>query len=310
MLKLHHQLLAISCVLGTAVSAFAQGKAMDNIVVVLDASGSMKKAMPGTNQSRMEAAKQALLKIMQKVPRDTHVGLLVFSASHVSDEWVYPLGPLDAKKLEAAVRPLEAHGGTPLGVYMKKGSDRLMAQREKQNGYGTFRLLVLTDGEETDPKMLPTYLPDILSRGLTVDVIGVDMTSDHDLATRVHSYRRANDPASLTKAVSEVFAEVGGGRDNVANADAFASIQALPDEVAKSMLTALTPVGNHPIGEAPPAKVGEPSGGNVVQPPQTPMPQNPPNGQGGGTKAAFIAVAVVFGIIWVSRKRNRGRGGR
>ena len=36
-------------------------------------------------------------------------------------------------------------------------------------------------------------------------IIGVNMKSDHTLATKVHSYRRADDPSSLTKAFSDVF---------------------------------------------------------------------------------------------------------
>jgi hypothetical protein len=36
----------------------------DNIIIVLDASGSMKQTMRSTNLTRMEAAKQALLAVL------------------------------------------------------------------------------------------------------------------------------------------------------------------------------------------------------------------------------------------------------
>ena len=85
---------------------------------------------------------------------------------------------------------------------MKRGADALLKAREKQFGYGTYRLLIVTDGEAGDPRLVESFTPDIISRGITIDVIGVEMPSRHTLATRVHSYRNANDPESLRQAIS------------------------------------------------------------------------------------------------------------
>ena len=95
---------------------------------------------------------------------------------------------------------------------MKIAADALLQRRSEQH-YGTYRLLVVTDGEANDMDMLETYLPDILSRGITVDVIGVDMARQHSLATQVHSYREADNPQSLTAAIEEVFAESSDDSD-------------------------------------------------------------------------------------------------
>lgn len=245
-------LLGTACLLfGSAFSTAAPG-GTDNIVVVLDASGSMNGRMAGPGGlTRMEAAKKALLAVLQQIPDSTNVGLLVFSASNLRDDWVYPLGPLDRAKFEAAIRLPQPGGPTPLGGYLKKGADALIAQRKKQQGFGTFRLLVVTDGEATDGNLVNVYLPDVLSRGITVDAIGVDMKQDHTLATRVHTYRRANSPEDLVKAVSAAFGEIGGSRDAVADAEAFEAIQGLPDDMARTMIAALAAPAEHPIGETP-----------------------------------------------------------
>jgi hypothetical protein len=241
-----------SLLLGLAVfgSSFAQDAA-DNVVIVLDGSGSMARPLPGANTDRMTAAQAALKKVLQTVPQETRIGLLVFSAKGVDDDWVYPLAPRDdAKLMQAIDRPIPG-GGTPLGAYLKKGADRLLEERARQFGYGTFRLLVVTDGEAGDQKLVERFTPEVIARGITVDVIGVAMDQRHTLATRVHSYRSANDPASLTRALAEVFGEIGGRGRDVAGAEAFAELQPIPSEVAQAMIQALSASGNQPIGERP-----------------------------------------------------------
>lgn len=257
----------------------------DNVVIVLDASGSMKEALAGTRMSKMTAAKAAIKTVLQKVPPSTRVGLLVFSALNVKDDWVYPLGPRNDEALVAALDRLEANAGTPLGVYIKKGADRLLEERTRQFGYGTYRLLVVTDGEAQDQNLVDAYTPDVMSRGITLDVIGVAMKQDHTLARKAHSYRRANDPASLNRAITEVFAEIGGSATtDTAQAEAFELLAPFPGEVAAAMIQALSSPGNHPIGTKPaPGAAGaapKPSSAPpaTVSPPATQTPVSPPSG--------------------------------
>ncbi|MEN8128372.1 MAG: VWA domain-containing protein, partial [Planctomycetota bacterium] len=91
---------------------FSQEVYTDNVVIVLDASGSMKEMMKGTRMVKMTAAKQALHQVLQHVPETTHIGLLVFSAANVRDPWVYPLGPRDEDKLKTAINLPRPSGGT------------------------------------------------------------------------------------------------------------------------------------------------------------------------------------------------------
>lgn len=243
---------ALGLVFWMAASAAAQSF-QDNVVIVLDASGSMSRPMPGSNVSKMEAAQEALKEVLKNVAPSTRIGLLVFSAKNITSDWVYPLGPRDNAELLKAIDLPVPHGSTPLGKYIKMGADRLLEERKKQFDYGTFRLLVVTDGEANDQPLVDRFTPEVIARGITMDVIGVAMKQDHTLATKVHSYRRANDPGSLSQAIQEVFAEVSQSATDVAGEEAFALIAPLPVEVASSAIQSLSTSGNQPIGENPTA---------------------------------------------------------
>lgn len=237
-------------------SAFAQEEPSvsfeeyhDNVVIVLDASGSMNQRMRGSGVQKMEAAKAALKSVLRNVSETTHIGLLVFSAKNLRNDWVYPLGPRDEMRLlEAIDRPMP-NSGTPLGKYIKMGADRLLEARAQQYGYGTYRLLIVTDGDANDPDLVDRYTPEVLARGIIVDVIGVDMKTDHTLASMAHSYRRANDPDSLEKAIREVFAELSSDAGDFSMEEAFDLVAPLPVECATAALQALSTSGNRPIGE-------------------------------------------------------------
>lgn len=238
-------------VVGGTAEVRAQDITSNNLVVLLDASGSMDDKMPDGTK-KMDAAKAALKEVLSQVPLSTNIGLLVFPR----DGWVYDLGPRDDQRLLSAINGIEAGGNTPLGSNMKLAADKLLAQREQQLGLGTYRLLVISDGEETQNRGLPErYTPEIMSRGVQLDVIGVAMNSDHTLATKVHSYRRADDAQTLTKAIKEVVAEVSGNSQDSSSAETFELIAGLPDGMAPKLIDALSNTGNQPIGEKPPQLV-------------------------------------------------------
>ena len=240
-----------AALLTLSVLAQAPESARDHVVIVLDASGSMAgRIQPETPVDRMTAAKVALLKVTQKLSTNTHSGLLVFSDPRLKDDWVYPLGPLNLARLREAIRQPQPGAGTPLGAYLKKGADRLLQAREEHHGYGTYRLLVVTDGEAQDADLVERYTPEITRRGLTLDVIGVAMAQRHTLARLASSYRPANDSAALDRAVSEVLAEGGNapGSPAIPAAD-FELLRALPVGLATAAVEALSQVENTPIGD-------------------------------------------------------------
>ncbi len=316
------------------VPTFAAGSEItrDNVVIVLDASGSMADKMPGGRQVKMDAAKSALKQVLQQLSPDIQVGLLVFSGANVPNEWVYPLGPRDDARLVQAIDQPRPQGSTPLGAFLKKGADRLLQERDRQLGYGTFRLLVVTDGEAQDQELVRRHTPEIVARGITVDVIGVAMSQRHTLATHVHSYRAANDPGSLRRAIADVFAEVGSRTTDAASDEAFAALGSIPEGVALAAIQALSTSGNQPIGERPSASTAaqRPSTAQApatAQPPPAPpqpqpqpAPASPPPtpGPGGPPKVLVLiggllggllcfGIPVLFVLAWVVRATRRSR---
>lgn len=272
----------------------------DNIVVVVDASGSMSYNMSGTKIAKLSFAKSALQTVLAQVGDTTQIGIVVFGK--VPNEWVYNLGTKDNAKLKAAIDSIECGGGTPLGTYIKRGADVLVQQRQKQMGYGSYRLLIITDGEAdggTESSYMSSYTTEIIRRGITVDVIGVDMKQDHALAAMVGTrYRTANAPETLTSAMKEVFSEINR-QDANAKAD-FDLVQGLDPQLTGSIIRTLSQSQNHPIGDKPP-KLEKP----VVLSSEAPEINQE-------TNMRFISVAiggVVLIIIFTIRAIMVTRGG-
>ncbi|MDO8424963.1 MAG: VWA domain-containing protein [bacterium] len=281
----------------------------DAVVIVLDGSGSMDGSMrDGTK--KMNAAKQALKQVLAQVPETTHVGLLAFSGN--VNGWAYELGPLQKQRLLGAIDGIRENGGTPLGDYVKLGADRLLEERGKQFGYGTYRLLVVTDGEETGSSwVVNDVAPQVTARGVTLDVIGVAMDSDHSLKQHATAYRSADDPASLQRAVAQTFAEVSATGDGSAPADAvFADLEGLEPEAASAMISAFAAVNNAnwPIGEAPPEPA--PDTGSTFQPIQGVGGVGIDAGCGGCQSSGrpvgvLISIGMMlFGFALMRRSRN------
>jgi uncharacterized protein YegL len=307
-------LFAIS-VLASLLGTGARGQEVynDNVVVILDASGSMGETMGGTRVVKMDAAKTALKEVLRQVPESTRIGLLVFSSANLRNDWVYPLGPRDDAQLVRAIDLPRPGGQTPLGAYIKKGGDRLLQERADQLGYGTYRLLIVTDGEAQDQGLVDSYTPEVISRGITVDVIGVDMERAHTLATKAHSYRRADDPGSLKAAMAEVFAEVSSTGTDTADEEAFALLAPIPDETTAALIKALSTSGNDPIGERTSVAGRVPARGAPPGPAGRRRQSRPvaTSTDGFGLKGVgFVAfVLVVFGSIIAKSILGRDRSG-
>ncbi len=289
--------LMLSCSLCFAQSG--QHVYYDNVVVVVDASGSMAFKMTGTDTTKMDLAKEALSTVLSQVDSNTQIGIVVFG--RVNNDWVYPLSLRDDEKLTKAIFSIDTGGGTPLGTYIKKGADALIKQRHAQFGYGTYRLVILTDGEASggsEQRMMKTYTAEIKRRGIDVDVIGVDMQQDHALKKIVgHRYHSANDPASLLTAAKIVFAEVS--KDNPDAVKDFELLEGLDPALASKMLSALSNPQNHPIGTTAPRPKSPPmSSSQGVQ-------DFEPDDSGGGSSGMWtggIIFVVICGVVLLARK--------
>lgn len=238
-------------------------RADDFIVIVFDTSGSMDAHMRTAGKRRMEVAQDAMLSVLTKVPDTTRVGILTFRG------WVYDLDKVDRAKMETAIRSCNSGGGTPLYNYIKQGATRLLQERAKQGNVGSYKLLVVTDGEadygdrtlnddskRQDGTIKLGVLKDIISRGVVVDTIGLDMSSDHQLKSQINGvYMRGDDPQSIQQSLKKAIAEVGFKGNDKVSEEIFREVGDLPDGFAKAAITGLTEFQNQPIGEQPPVLV-------------------------------------------------------
>jgi uncharacterized protein YegL len=289
------------------------------VVVVLDDSGSMRQRMRtdhGTQQ-RIEVAKEALSRVVSQLSANSQLGILMLNQNQRSNRWLIPLGPLDTKQTLNRIQQIRADGGTPLGASIKSAADALLEARQRKV-YGDFRLLIVTDGEASDPDLLADFLPDVLSRGITIDVIGVDMSANHSLANQAHSYRRADDAASLEKALREVFAESSSSNALMGDdRDGISILQGLPDDddFTREILTALASPSNTEIH-------GIVTLAEQPMEPTQPSSNVPINPSGSGNSAldgligtlamipccmSILIVFIVVVVIFRSKSKRRSR---
>lgn len=273
----------------------------DNVVILLDGSGSMRYNMGSTGQTRIDTARAALRKVLETIDDGTRIGLLVFN-ERLADKWVHPLGPLDRKSLSRSLGTISPLGGTPLGEYLRTAANALLEAREKNMGYGTYRMIVVTDGEADDSRDVDRIVPQIMGRGLTVDVIGVAMKQSHTLATKVNSYRRADDPEALVKALKEVFAEIQAGPGGDGASIDFSAIEPIGGEMAIGMLQALGNSGNSPVGTK--AKQADAAAAGTSNPPGA-QKKSPPKPSGETYGYGLLFVVIMFFLSLPSKKKNK-----
>jgi hypothetical protein len=292
-----NSIFAILALFFMGITLHAQGQSevlTNNVVVVWDGSGSMAENFGGA--VKMDAAKLALKATLTKLPKETKVGVVCFNNSR--DPWIYPIGNVDSNRLIKAINPVKPSGATPLGAFMKVGADVLLRERTKQFGYGTYRLLVVTDGEATDSDIMEKYAPEIVSRGIVMDVIGVGMKNDHSLKRYANSYQAANDAKKLSEAVKNVLGEVSRNSGNE-QAEDFGIIQGIPDKMAKGIIDSFSKASkmNYPIGEKPPVQESrvEKEGEAIASP--------SPSSEG-SVFPIVIAFAVIFAIGFFKSTSN------
>jgi Ca-activated chloride channel homolog len=181
-----------------------------NFYFIFDGSGSMSESL--TKQckgdkrfgSRLEGAKWAVEQFLPLVPSDVNLGLWVFDAKGNSER--VALGPDSRAPFSVEVKKIRAGGRTPLTESIEQGVNRLVQQRDKQLGYGEFRLIVVTDGEATG-RPLAQAVTYARERRVPIYTIGLCLSTDHELRKSSVSYRPADSIEALKLGLEETLAE-------------------------------------------------------------------------------------------------------
>ena len=177
-----------------------------NFYFLFDMSGSMDEECSG--KKKIDGAKDAVTRFMKNIPDDVNIGLMLFGtrSTYGYDE-ALPIGPGNKEEFMKIINSLEPTGKTPLGEALLASVDKIVEQYKKQLGYGIYRIIIITDGEQTgiDLKQPCNYLAQHGFIGLYS--IGLCMKSSHTLKKYSLSYRDANNYEELEQALVEATAE-------------------------------------------------------------------------------------------------------
>ena len=177
-----------------------------NFYFLFDMSGSMDENCSG--KRKIDGAKEAVTRFMKNIPDDVNIGLMLFGTRSGDDyAEALPIGSDNKEEFLRIIDSLQPSGGTPLGEALLASVDKIVGQYKKQLGYGTYRIIIITDGEQTgiDLRQPCNYLARHGFIGLYS--IGLCMKSSHTLKKYSLSYRDANNYEELEQALVEATAE-------------------------------------------------------------------------------------------------------
>jgi Ca-activated chloride channel family protein len=183
----------------------------DNWEFVIDASGSMGSSACGTGgRPRMETAKSGVIKFSQSLPDTANRGLVVFSEQHRPGihEWL-PLGPNNGGEFTRQISTIQPHGNTPLRSSIELAASILTARAQMQRGYGTYHLVVVTDGEADKGEEPGPFTKNLVATtAISMHVIGFCVDGKHSLDIKGYTqYASASNPATLEQGLKAILAE-------------------------------------------------------------------------------------------------------
>ncbi len=180
-----------------------------NYLAVLDMSGSMGDAdCAGQYASKADAARAALGAWLQSVPRTANIGLVVFSGGQVSLD--VPLGVNNREAFMRAVAETQPSGKTPLRDAVAIAHGELERRARYQQGYGDYRIVVITDGihsEGQDPRPAVSDILNNPANPVLIYTIGfcIEASALHQPGRTM--YQSARNPEELSGGLQRVLAE-------------------------------------------------------------------------------------------------------
>ncbi|MGI9465206.1 MAG: vWA domain-containing protein [Aestuariivirgaceae bacterium] len=167
---LSHVVLVVIAILLSGVSARA---ADENVMIVLDASGSMWGHIDGT--PKIDIARHVMGQVLADLDGKANIGVLTYGHRTKGDcgdiETIIPVGKVDRGKYMAAISGLSPKGKTPITAAVRKGAEQLRYTEEKAT------LVLVSDGLETCQADPCAVARELESQGIdfTVHVIGFDL---------------------------------------------------------------------------------------------------------------------------------------
>lgn len=179
-----------------------------NYVIVFDGSGSMNESKCSGGSTKYSAGAKAVVEFSKAVPADANLGLVVFDDRNISVR--VPLGLKNRQAFADAIQNVRVGSGTPLKSSIRMGYDVLTAQGQKQFGYGTYSLIVVTDGEANSGEAPTSVVNQIVDyTPVEVHTVGFCLDESHELNQPGRTfYAAADSPEKLLEGLKDVLAEV------------------------------------------------------------------------------------------------------
>jgi Mg-chelatase subunit ChlD len=178
-----YALRALTCTaLGALLLAPAAVRAQEqiertNVVIVLDASGSMAGRMNG--KVKMDIARNVVRDLVDNMPSDMKVGLIVYGAKSAREkndcndiDLLRPVSPVQAHAVDSALNPLRPRGMTPIGASLRRGAEALKGLPGKST------IVLISDGTETcgaDPCQVAREVRESTGIDVKVHSVGLDI---------------------------------------------------------------------------------------------------------------------------------------
>lgn len=215
---------SLSCCLLLWIGLSAQTTKNQNILFILDASGSMAGKIDKT--SKIQVAKETIGQLADKITPDASVGLIVYghrSASDCNDiQTLIPIGSFDKPKFVNAVKALTIKGKTPIANSINQALALIRGINDPVT------IILLTDGLETCEGNACDAIKGAKASGvkITMHVVGFGI-AEKDLSPLEciaqaggGQYFPANNAAELATALEQTVEEIPAG-------NAFISIRTL-----------------------------------------------------------------------------------
>lgn len=164
---------------GEVTQADPDALGQNNLIFVVDRSGSMDEGACGASGTKSEVVAQALASFMPQIPTDVAVGYLDFGSD--TAERV----PLGLNNRTALIAAAEGHrpdmGSTYVGHATGVAFDMLTEQALNQGATGTYRIVLIVDGGASDDRTLNNVLSRINHTPVEILTAGFCLGSRHEL---------------------------------------------------------------------------------------------------------------------------------